>query len=85
MIRASDERELRRDGARARVSREALLASLGSHCSSWYIDSSESDLQLHLAWECGCRAQKRGFVDRLWAYEPCRMHAASGALTATTA
>lgn len=38
-----------------------------------------------LAWECDCRAQKGGFVDRLWAYEPCRMHAASGALTATTA
>ena len=77
MIHAPEEMALPVSGKRApaRVSREFLVASLGSRCSSWYTDSSDTDLQLHLDWSCGCRARKGGLVDRLWSYEPCAEHA----------
>jgi hypothetical protein len=57
-----------------RVARERLIAALGSQCGSGFIDSSESDFQQSLDWGCGCSAHKRGFVDRLWLYEPCAEH-----------
>jgi hypothetical protein len=57
-----------------RVARERLIAALGSECASGFIDSSESDFQQSLEWSCGCNARKRGFVDRLWLYEPCTSH-----------
>lgn len=57
-----------------RVARESLVASLGSASVSGFTDSSESDFHEHLDWGCGCTARKRGFVDRLWLYEPCTTH-----------
>ncbi len=57
-----------------RVARESLVAALGSVSASGFTDSSESDFQQHLDWVCGCTARKRGFVDRLWLYEPCTSH-----------
>ena len=58
-----------------RVAREELIAALGSVYGRGFTDSSDSDFQQHLDWGCGCTARRRGFVDRLWLYEPCARHA----------
>jgi hypothetical protein len=57
-----------------RVARERLIEALGSVYGSGFSDSSETDFEQLLDWSCGCSARKRGFVDRLWRYEPCTAH-----------
>jgi hypothetical protein len=58
-----------------RVAREELVSALGSVYARGFTDSSDTDFQQYLDWSCGCSARKRGFVDRLWLYEPCARHA----------
>ena len=57
-----------------RVARESLIAALGSVYARGFSDSSDTDFQQCLDWVCGCSARKRGFIDRLWFYEPCANH-----------
>ena len=57
-----------------RIARESLIAALGNVYASRFTDSSDTDFQQYLDWGCGCSARKRGFIDRLWFYEPCSSH-----------
>jgi hypothetical protein len=76
MVSMTDERSLALAAPAIRsYTLEALVAHLGQQYDRWFSDSNETDLWLHLDWDCGCRADKSGVVDRLWRYEPCPHHA----------